>query len=186
MENNKIWNFDLQKGQYYRMEGNTKIYQDNNARFDTNTCYTTYLTLNNIAKCDRVIKCIVDGNVNTLNKCLDVLNDHDIWSVATDDIKKIDPEMVRLILRKFDFKGYEEQDQNGVRYVVPMSYEDWEEHIVSYFPTDVQQAILKNTNLQTYLRGINNVCRYNPIILNRNMFINNHYVTLFFNRNTRL
>lgn len=164
----KIWTFDVQKGQYYRMdETGRKVYYDDNAKGDTNTCYATYLSKGNDANCMRVIQCIADGNSKSLNRCLDVIGDGDLWSVAADDVQKVGPDMVKLVLRKFGVKGYEETDSNGIKYKVPMTYEEWKSTIVPSFPPDVQTTILNNARLNTYLRGLIGVCRSNPNILNK-------------------
>lgn len=165
----KIWSFDVQKGQYYRVdENNKKVYYDDDAKGDTNTCYTTYLSKGNNANCLRVIQCIADGDSRSLNRCLDIIGDGDLWSVASDDVQKVGPDMVKLVLRKFGVQGYDETDSNGVKYIVPMSYEEWKRDIVPAFPKDVQDTVLNNTKLNAYLRGLIAVCRSNPNILNKN------------------
>ena len=177
MENNKVWIFDFQKMDFYRVEGNVKIYQEDDIASNIDTCYTTYLSPNNVEKRVEVISCIANPNEDTLGKSLDIINDHDVWFVTADNIKKVSPNSITLILRKFGFKKYEAIDRHGIKYFTPLSYEEWEDEIVPMFPTDVQRAILNNENLKMYLRGIVDVCRNNPIILNRDIFINYHYVS---------
>lgn len=165
----KIWSFDVQKGQYFRIdENNRKEYYDDAAKGDTKTCYATYLAKGNDANCLRVIQCIADGNSKSLNRCLDIIGDGDLWSVASDDVQKVGPDMVKLVLRKFGVQGYEETDSNGVKYKVPMSYEEWKSEVVPGFPEDVRATILNNAKLNAYLRGLIAVCRSNPNILNKN------------------
>jgi hypothetical protein len=165
----KIWTFDVAKGQYFRTDGNgRKVYYDDDAKGDTNTCYATYLAKDDDGKCLRVIQCIADGNSKSLNRCLDVIGDGDLWSVAASDVQKVGPDMVKLVLRKFGVKGYEETDSNGNKYKVPMTYEEWKSTIVSAFPNDVRDTILNNAKLNTYLRGLIGVCRSNPNIINKN------------------
>lgn len=165
----KLWTFDVSKGQYYRVdENNRKVYYDDAAKGDVDTCYASYLAKGSSAGCLRVIQCIADGNSKSLNRCLDVIGDGDLWKVASDDVQKVGPDMVKLVLRKFGVQGYEETDSNGVKYKVPMSFEEWKKDVVSAFPEDVKQTILSNERLLNYLQGLIGVCRANPNILNKN------------------
>ncbi|VBB18238.1 hypothetical protein YASMINEVIRUS_701 [Yasminevirus sp. GU-2018] len=165
----QLWTFDTQKGQYYRVDaGNKRVYYDDAAKGDTRTCYASYLGKGSDPNCLRVIQCIADGNSKSLNRCLDVIGDGDLWEVAADDVQKVGPDMVKLVLRKFGVKGYEETDSNGVKYKVPMSYDEWENLVVANFPDDVKNTIKSNNRLKTYIKGLIGVCRSNPNILNRN------------------
>ena len=165
----KVWTFDSQKGQYYRTDVNgRKVYYDDDAKGDASTCYATYLSKGNDANCMRVIQCIADGNHKSLNRCLDVIGDGDLWSIAADDVQKVGPDMIKLVLRKFGLKAYEETDSTGAKYKVPMSYEEWKKEIVPTFPQDVQTTILNNARLNSYLRGLIGICRSNPNIINKN------------------
>jgi len=164
----KLWNFDMQKGQYYRVdESGKKVYYDDAAKGDTKTCYATYLSRGNDAGCLRVIQCIADGNSKSLNRCLDVIGDGNLWDVAAEDVQKVGPDVVKLVLRKFGVKGYEDTDSNGVKYKVPMSFEEWKSQVVAGFNDDVKKTILGNPKLLTYLKGLIGVCRSNPNVLNK-------------------
>lgn len=165
----QLWTFDSQKGQYYRLdEFNRKIYYDEAARGDTKTCYATYLSKGSDQGCIRVIQCIIDGNSKSLNRCLDVIGDGNLWDVAADDARKVGPDMIKLVLRKFGVKGYDDNDSNGVKYRVPMSFEEWKTQVVANFSDDVKNTILSNTKLLNYLKSLIGVCRSNPNILNKN------------------
>ena len=165
----KLWTFDVQKGQYYRVdESNRKVYYDDAAKGDTKTCYATYLAKGNDANCLRVIQCIADGNHKSLNRCLDVIGDGTLWDVAADDAQKVGPDMVKLVLRKFGIKGRHETDSNGVKFLVPISYEEWRQKIVANFPSPVRETVEGNSRLLTYIKGLIGVCRSNPNILNKN------------------
>lgn len=165
----KLWSFDAQKGQYFRTdENNRRVYYDEGIKGDTSTCYATYLAKGDSAGCIRVIQCLADGNSKSLNRCLEVIGDGDLWTVASDDVTKVSPDMVKLVLRKFGVKGYDMRDSNGVSYRIPMSYEEWKHKIVPTFDKDVADTILNNSKLNTYLRGLISVCRSNPSIINKN------------------
>jgi hypothetical protein len=163
----KIWTYDSQVQQYYRVDDNNrKVYYDDVAKGNVDTCYATYLG-NGKAGCDRVIKCILDGRPETLKNCLADLSELDLWKVAANDAQKVGPDMVKLVLRKFGVQGKEETDSNGVTYKVPMSFDEWQQYVVSGFDQDVRETIMSNTNLINYLKGLIAVCRSNPSILNK-------------------
>lgn len=165
----KLWSYDSSKGQYYRVdEGNRRVYYDESAVGDASTCYSTYLAKGNSEGCKRVIQCIIDGNSQTLSRCLDTLGNVDLWAVASDDVQKVDPDMIRLFLRKFGVQAYEDIDHNGVRYKIPMSFEEWKTVVVDKFDDKLKATILDNTKLLSYIRGLLGVCRANPSILNKN------------------
>lgn len=164
----KVWSFDSSKGQYYRIdEGNKRVYYDESATGDASTCYSTYLSKGNSEGCKRIIQCIIDGNSQNLSRCLDVLGNVDLWAVASDDVQKVDPDMVRVFLRKFGVQAYEDTDHNGVRYKVPMSFSEWDEHVVENFDDKLKSTIRGNSKLLSYIRGLLGVCRSNPSILNK-------------------
>lgn len=164
----KLWSYDDQKKQYYRTnENGTKIYYDDAAQGDTGTCYATYLAKGNPNGCLRVIQCIADGDSESLNRCLDVIGDGDLWAVASDDAQKVGPDKIKLVLRKFGVQGYNETDSNGVEYIIPMTYEEWNRDVVENFPPEVKNTIRGNSRLNTYLKGLISVCRSNPNIINK-------------------
>jgi hypothetical protein len=163
----KIWTYDSQAQKYYRVDDNNrKVYYDDLAKGNVDTCYATYLG-NGKAGCDRVIKCILDGRPETLKNCLADLSELDLWKVAANDAQKVGPDMVKLVLRKFGVQGKEETDSNGVTYKVPMSFDEWQQYVVSGFDQDVRETIMSNTNLINYLKGLIAICRSNPSILNK-------------------
>jgi len=164
----RVWTFDPQRGQYYRMDGTRKVYYDDAVKGDANTCYATYLAKGQPGKCPRIIECIIDGNSTSLSRCLDIIGDVDLWKVAEDDVNKVAPDMVRLVLRKFGVSGDEEPDGNGGNYVVPITYDEWMNEVVETLPQKVKTVIKSNTKLLTYLKGLISVCRANPSILNKN------------------
>lgn len=166
----QIWSYDSQKQQYYRYDDNGKqVWYDKQAMGDAKTCYATYLGAKDAGKCKRVMDCIFDGDSRSLNLCLDVLSETDLWEVAAQDARIVGPDKIKLVLKKFGVKGYEETDSSGVKYVVPMSYDEWLKDIVSAFPANVKDTIERNESLKTYIRGLIAVLRANPNILNKNV-----------------
>lgn len=164
----KIWSFDSQAGMYYRTDRDGKrVYYNDEAKGDSKTCYSTYLGKGNAETCKRLIMCLIDGDVKSLHRCLDILGDSDMWDVAADDIHKVGPDMVRLVLRKFGVKGKREIDSNGVDYIVPMTYDQWLNTVVENQPEDVKNAIKRNSKLCTYIKGMISICRDNPSVINK-------------------
>lgn len=165
---NKKWVHDAQTGQYYRMENGRKVYYDDNAKDNESTCYANYLGgKDRKEKCPRVMECLYDGKPDTLARCMDVLEDEDMWTVAKDDAMNVGPDMVRVVLGRFGVKGRQSTDSNGDTIKVPMPYDEWMRDVVSGFPDSVRDTIKKNTKLTDYIRGLINTCRANPSILNK-------------------
>jgi hypothetical protein len=163
----KVWTYDGQKNQYYRMENGTRVYYDDSVRGDAKTCYSTYLAGNKPSECPRIINCLIDANPQTLSRCLAMLKDVDLWDAAEDDIRKVGVDMVLLVLQKFGVRIWEDTDINGNRYKEPDSYADWLKDVVDGFSPDVKQAILSNKKLLNYIKGLLTVCRSDSSILNR-------------------
>ena len=166
----KLWTFDMQKKQYYRIDGsNRKVYYDDASQHDAKTCYATYLSKGNDAGCQRILKCILNGDSKSLNRCLDVIGDMSLWDIAADDAQKVGPDKVKAVLRKFGVMGYIVPDANGVNCIVPMSYERWVKEIVDEFEPTVRDTIKKNRKLLNYIKGLIGVCISNPNIINVNV-----------------
>jgi hypothetical protein len=165
----QLWTFDSQKQMYYRNgPDGRRIYYDDVAQGDAATCYATYLGNKSVEKCDRVINCIADGNSKSLSRCLGLLGETDLWKVAAEDAQKVGPDKVKLVLRKFGVPAEEKTDSNGVKYKVPISYDEWVREVVNKeFEPNVRQTIMQNENLKTYLKGLIGICRSNLSILNR-------------------
>jgi hypothetical protein len=175
----KLWTYDDSKDMYYRIdESGKKCWYNDEAKRDTKTCYATYLGQGDKSgvKCERIIKCIAYGDYKSLHNCLDVIGDEgDLWEIAADDVAKVGPDMVRLVLRKFKVKGVEESDPKIGKYIVPTTFERWMRDVVEKdisvdpngYEESVRVAIKKNEHLLNYIRGLINVCRANPSIINK-------------------
>lgn len=171
----KLWTFDPDKNEYYRLDlnSNRKIYYGDEAKGDTKTCYATYLggkdPSTKDGKCLRVIQCIANGDSKSLARCLDVLEEADLWDVAITDVTAVGPDMVKLVLRKFGVKGYNKPGPDGVSIRVPMSYNEWMTKIVVEFDPSVRAAIMGNDRLKTYIKGLIGVCTSSPSVLNKHI-----------------
>jgi hypothetical protein len=168
----KIWTYDTEKKMYYRLDqNNQRQYYNDEAKGNAKTCYATYLAKDKPDDCLRIIRCIIDGNFNSLKRCLTLLNEHDLWKVAEDDVKKVGPDMIRLVLRKFNVKGCKERTASGEEYLVPISFEQWKRDVMEKADIDpnVKNSILNNTKLLEYLQSLIAICRSNPNIINKNV-----------------
>jgi hypothetical protein len=140
----------------YRMENGNKVHP----QFDVKNC------LGNNVDCDSTVAtCLLSGNPATLAKCLDSLKSEQMFAVAQSEINKLHPSVLENLLTTFGFHIV--KHSNGLH--LPTSFEDWKKSVLpkSVSPT-VQNAILKNEKLMTYLRAIVNIVRSNPIILHPN------------------
>lgn len=165
----KVWTFDNQRKQYYRIDGGRKVYYDEDFAGDARTCYATYLAKGNSEKCDRLIQCIIDGDVKSLSRCLHIIGDSDLWDVAEDDIFKVGPDKIRIVFKKFGISGLLKKNSEGISYKVPIPYEVWMRDIVENFDEDVRRTIKSNHKLLTYIRALITICRNNPSILNKDV-----------------
>jgi hypothetical protein len=167
----QIWFYDSDKVMYYRMENNKKCYYDELEQNDPDTCYATYLAKDNKIEHVRIMACIFDGDHRSLHKCLSVISDEDLWKVSEDDIKKVGPDRLKLILRKFHVQGCQMMDSKYNIYLEPESFEHWKIKIqkeYSYAP-DLVKTIFGNIHLLKYIQAAITICKANPIILNNPM-----------------
>lgn len=135
---------------------------------DIKTAYGTYLAYDDLDSLHRVIEFITDGNPKTLDRSLDILESK-VWYVSDDEIKKVDRDMIKLILRKFSVNGYQQTNIYSVTYIVPIDYEQWIEFIVHNGHTlsdTVKQTILENPYLLKYIENLIKRCQSDPTILN--------------------
>ena len=112
------WFYDSVNDTYFQIINGVKTEYNLN---DPTTCYGTYLAMGNTAQCRIVINCIADGDPNSLNRCLTIIQDFDIWDVPGTDIANIHPDTIRLVLKKFNVKGKMENDSYNDSYKVPMT-----------------------------------------------------------------
>ena len=159
------WKYDTNKQQFFRLNGNQRIYYDQAIKNASNTCYATYLggdRGSNAAGCKRVVDCILTSDGDSLGRCMDVIKDTSLWNVASNDIKNVDPEKIRKILRKFNVRAYNIVADNGDNIKQPQTYNEW----LSSLPADKKQLYSNNKPMLSYLRGLIEICRGNPVVLN--------------------
>ena len=162
----KTWNWDADEQTFFRMEGNNKIKYHEEV-LGANNCYGTFLNGDG-AKCKRVIDCLADGDHSNLATCMDVLQDQSMWDVAAEDVSKVNPSVVKTVLRKFHVQGIQLNDDQGKPYKVPMSFDQWREiNLDGKIQEPARSAIKNNGKLLDYLKGLIAVCEANPAIINK-------------------
>jgi hypothetical protein len=168
------WSFDPERKQHYRNDDvnnpTKRVYYDDAAKGDSKTCYASYLAKGSDEGCIRILNCLATGDTKSLNRCLDVIGDGELWDVVADDVSKVGPDMIRLVFRKFGINTVPETDENGNTYKVPISYETWLATVVESLPDIVlKQTLKKNDKLLNYVSRLIDVCKKSPTILNGNM-----------------
>ena len=161
----EVWKYDsaADKKEYYKMvNGERKYYSD--LMKDAKHCYSGS---DKNPECLNLMKCLADGNPSTLNACLDWLRNQPIWRVAKQDISNAHPELVKLILRKFNVKAREATDENGKKYKFPMTYNEWEADGLPYLPKEASAVIEASPVIKTYIKCLINFCQENPAIINK-------------------
>ncbi|NBX74935.1 MAG: hypothetical protein EBQ92_00060, partial [Proteobacteria bacterium] len=123
--------------------------------------------------CSVVKDCILTGNSDDLSKCIDNLRDQNLFTVAHDELQNVHPSVALQILKTF---GVNIREKNGVK--TPDSYESWTENVVSRMKPAVKEAILGNHGLCSYIKGVINFVKSNPVILNNNMKSNDRATEL--------
>ncbi len=163
----RVWTWDSQKQQHFRIENGKKKYYDDEARSDPTTCYATYLS-KDIKTCKTLLSCLIDGNPQTLTECGGILDmgKADMWKVAKEDIDKASPDMIKIIFRKFNIQAEEKSDGQGGIIKIPTTYERWEHEFLSKIGERAKIAINKNIPLKEYIRALITIVRANPSILN--------------------
>jgi hypothetical protein len=167
----KVWQWDAANKTYFRyVNGNKRTYADDIN--DDKNCYQSYLAgkvpeAQRNAKCVSVLQCLADGDPSSLNACINLLRDSNLWDVAQQDVQNVSPYVVKTVLKKFNVQASVQTDDNGKKYKMPMTYDQWETYKLKTMDAETQKAINENANLKTYLKGLLSVCRANPVIINK-------------------
>jgi len=165
----RVWQWDSDATTFYRTgTDGKKITYDKEVLDDTN-CYGTYLNKykSKAGVCKRVIECLADGDAESLSSCMDILNDKDLWTLAADDVENVNPISVKAVLRKFGVMARWATDDDGKKYKVPMSYDEWKSDVLVKMDKPTKTAIENNSKLLSYLQGLLSVTESNPAIINK-------------------
>ena len=129
----------------------------------TSPCATTGIPPN---KCEQVFECILSGDSKKLHRCLSKFRDEDMFNVARDEIKKINPRILVKILDTFSVK----REKGSVEhYMVWLS--DFKNRLVAsmgeQLGTKTYNVISENKKLLNYLHGLINIASSNPVIFGK-------------------
>jgi hypothetical protein len=165
----ELWEWDCDESKFYRTGKNGNKYYEESG-IDESNCYGTYLR-GDPKTCASVFQCLLMGDSTTLNQCIKLLTNESLFDIAIGDIKKLTPTIIRKFLRKFGIRGTEEYDNNGQKYLITMSYDEWKTEVLDksgggHFDKETVAA-LKNEKITTYLKGIFTEARANPAIVNK-------------------
>jgi len=154
---------------------------------DKTTCYNTYMytTVRNLDKfdektdlstefsglCERMSKCLLNDDSNSLNSCLDLLQDERGFQVLEAQVADIHPAVATKILDKFGFKTFEANDASfsNMRLKKYQSVDSWVDEVVkSKFSDKATQDALsgKNGSILRYLGLLVAHVNSNPAMLN--------------------
>jgi hypothetical protein len=138
------------------------------------SCYSTIVNDNgDKEKCRKYIfECLLDSDANGLSKCIDLLKDKDFFTVATEEIVKMQPLIALRTLQKFGFRVNDEYDGELKMNIKKVeSVDHWTKSYMTKKFTDKQvtDAISSNSALRDYLSLIVQYVNANPAILNKNV-----------------
>lgn len=106
--------------------------------------------------CDDVYKCLLDVRPGgDISRCAAELENEDLFDVKLEEIKNINPKIMKLILENLGVKFIK---QNNILYCE--SFESW------LSKTPIRNVVTKNRNLSRYISTIISVIRTNSVILN--------------------
>ena len=150
-----------------RIDGNVKTKMDK-TQLDLdldprNGCYGTKIK----GDCDVVFKCLLHGEPQNLSRCLGKLKDQNMFKVAQREVELMNPNVARQLLKTFGFTPRKESP-SGL--LLPPSFDEWRQHILpKSVDSETHAAIVDNAQLMNYLKGLVNLIRSNPTILNEKM-----------------
>lgn len=122
--------------------------------------------------CPKFVRdCILNDDNNALTQCLNKLSDQNMFNVAHNELENMDPEIAIRILRTFKFGKNTKSLPDGTICCESISFDVWKETILNdptQFTQQVRKAILDNSKLCHYLKGVVAFVNANPAILNEN------------------
>ena len=168
------WYYDKEKCDLYKIVNKEKKYYTDYYENKSGKCNGSYITqTDDSPACKTIIQCLANGDATSLNKCLEVISsfgDSDLFTLAEKEFAEIDPTIVRIVLEKFNFIKL---GSDGRPYV--KSYTEWVKEFFdenNKVSDESKKAFKKNIKLQRYLRGLIELVKHNPIIINHKSSIN--------------
>jgi hypothetical protein len=119
------------------------------------------------AGCRLVRDCLLSGNKRNLAACLDMYKDQDMFKVAQREVSSMNPKIALQLLETFGFTP--KKETSGL--YLPPTFEHWMANILpkSGLSDDTIRTIKSNNQLMQYLRGVVQIIRSNPAILNKDL-----------------
>jgi hypothetical protein len=171
-----------------RLEGHS-FYATNNEGKDLREVYDNF-TINKNEKAnirlyhdnyDSIIPICLRSGPHDLNKCLEHLENEDLFQAATNELPNMHPALAKKILNAFQI-GKSNLPRYDARYNAYISdlqsYEDWEADTLNNaqrFTPIVSNIIKKNNSLKQYLKHLIGFDRTNPAILNENSTVSSAF-----------
>jgi hypothetical protein len=123
--------------------------------------------INDNAGCSMVRDCLLSGNRRNLASCLAMYKDQDMFKVAQREVATMNPKIALLLLETFGFTP--KKETSGL--FLPPTFEYWMANILpkSGQSEETVNTIKSNHQLMQYLRGVVQIIRSNPAILNKDL-----------------
>lgn len=159
--------YDLSVDKLYTRDERGNLLRDGKPidenELQTSPCATTGIPT---AKCDQVFECILSGDSKKLHRCLSKFRDEDMFNVAHEEIKKMNPAVLVKILDTFSVR----REKGTVEhYMVWLS--DFKNRLVSsmgeQLGTKTFNVISENKKLLNYLHQLINVASSNPTLFGK-------------------
>ena len=117
--------------------------------------------------CRMVRDCLLSGNKQNLAACLAMYKDQDMFKVAQREVASMNPKIALQLLKTF---GFEVKKETSGLYLPP-TFEYWMSNILpkTGLSEETVNTIKSNHQLMQYLRGVVQIIRSNPAILNKDL-----------------
>ena len=143
-----------------------------------NNCYTTGVSSGNETECNRYMnECLLNGDADDVNGCLEFWKKTDFYKVAKEEISKMHPLIALKTLGKFGFKQTNYME-NGTQLKRIQTKDEWVKNTLASFATNanakvpagenLQNIISSNSKLLDYLQLLTEYVNANPAIMNKN------------------
>jgi hypothetical protein len=140
----------------------------------SNNCYT--LGTNDGEKCKTMVQCLLDNDSTALKRCLDLFNDRDLFDVAANEVKNLDPVIALRLMKKFGIKKKGTRGGDGATVYLAQNISEWltdiEDDSVRRklgLTKEFVDAVKSNTGLKRFLEGVVETINNNKHILNPGM-----------------
>ena len=188
--------------QYYRDAGDVeKLYttDDNGNKIDVSLtkgtdalneinndrCMGTYVKEGTLKCSDYISNCIRDGNPDDISNCKSFMQDKDFWDISTDEVKKMNPILIKEVLNKFGFQiivNDKLKEYESIGSWTKRLHEQVNTTTGSPLNQGEYDSIVKNSKLIEYFTMLIRKVNSNPAILNKNYnnkFNSNNYSNFF-------